>query len=401
MVEIKYNNKSFLFFIALFAMLPPFAINTYAPAIPEVAKYFHVSESKVLLTATTYFIGFSIGMLFWGPISDRFGRKIPLFIGMILYVISTIMCAMSNAFSMLELMRFLQGLSDCSGAVISLSILRDCYSGKKLNKSIAVMAIIMMIAPIISPIVGTVLLKFTGHWQSEFHFLSFYGIFLLIVTYFLTETLDKKDRTTAMHQSIGFYYAHVCNTKFVFKTLSSGLCFAAFFSFIGSAPIIFLHNFNSGYLAYCISFGVCVFGVILANTFITFYNHIISVKQFALVGIISTMFGIVVYIILISITTHIVICFTIGMTITLFGLSLTSSILLSDSLNHIEKGFGSANSISNFIKYGSAGIANYVMSQYPAKGLVHVLSLQQFLIIFVILIIMLLVWNKEGKISRA
>lgn len=109
---ITRNSKLFPIILALFAALPPLAVNTYAPAIPLIASDFGVSNSTVLTTFATYFIGFSFGMLFWGAVSDKYGRKKVIIIGSVIYIISTILCSYSYNFRMLEIMRLLQGLSD-------------------------------------------------------------------------------------------------------------------------------------------------------------------------------------------------------------------------------------------------------------------------------------------------
>ncbi len=158
MRQITSKNRYFIAILAMFGALPPFAINTYTPAIPDIAKYFSITESSVIVTMTTYFVGFALGMLVWGAFSDRYGRKKILIIGMAMYIFSTIVCSFCEEFSTLSFMRFIQGFGDSTGAIIALSVARDCYSGKKLTIVMASILIIMMLAPITAPIIGSILI---------------------------------------------------------------------------------------------------------------------------------------------------------------------------------------------------------------------------------------------------
>ena len=162
---IKKESRLLIIMLALYAALPPFAIDTYMPAFGLISKYFSVPIQHIIVSITTYFVGFGLGMLIWGALSDRYGRKKVLMAGMLMYIISTVLCAISSDFETLTWMRLIQGLGDSSGSVIAMAIARDCYEGKHLTKTIASMVMIMMAAPIISPIIGSLIVNLSGRWQ--------------------------------------------------------------------------------------------------------------------------------------------------------------------------------------------------------------------------------------------
>ena len=132
MMQIRKGSKYLVLFVVLFTALPPFAIDAYIPAFGNIAKDLNVDPSQMTITISAYLFGFAAGILVWGAISDRFGRKKILIIGMIIYIISTIICSQTKSFDTLVYMRFLQGVGDSPAAVASGAILKDCYRGQKL-----------------------------------------------------------------------------------------------------------------------------------------------------------------------------------------------------------------------------------------------------------------------------
>ena len=252
---IRKGSLTLVFIVTIFAALPPFAIDTYMPAFNEIGAYFSVSNYELTKSISTYFLGFAIGMLFWGAITDRFGRRKPLIIGMAIYLASSILCSLSTSYDMLLAMRFIQGLGDSSGAIISMAILRDCYKGVRLMRMISIISMTFMIAPIIAPIIGSIIIYQTNNWKDIFHFLTIYGIILLPLSFFIPETLNPKKRILSVFDNFTIYIKHFKNIPFMICTIITGLSFAALFSFISSSSILILDYLKLGYLQYCLLFG--------------------------------------------------------------------------------------------------------------------------------------------------
>ena len=122
MFQIRKGSKYLVFFVVIFVALPPFAIDAYIPAFGNIGSFFNVDVNKLAITISTYFIGFGVGMFFWGALSDSFGRKKILIIGMLIYIVSTILCSFTHSFDTLILMRFLQGLGDSPASVAAMAI---------------------------------------------------------------------------------------------------------------------------------------------------------------------------------------------------------------------------------------------------------------------------------------
>ena len=392
MPKISHNNRVFIILLAMLGALPPFAIDTYLPAIPQIAKYFNVSPNEITITISTYFIGFSIGMLVWGLISDRFGRKKPLFIGITLYIIATLGCSATQSLDTFKVMRLLQGFSDSSGAIISMAIARDCFSGIKLKQTLSSIIMIMMSAPIIAPIIGSTIIYYTQDWKLLFHFLTIYGCILLLFLFCLDETLKHKNRSKKLISGINYYISHIKNYRFIILSLISGLSFAAIFSFIGSSGIIFISAFSTGYLSYCVLFGTNILGIIFAN-FLT-KNKFLNVKTEKIVLFaMSLCFIGITFSLFVNEYVHNVILFTIGLTTITFSLALMMVNIQSQALNSVSEGFGAANSIASSIRFMFAGIANFLMSFYDSKNVVLHLSFQQLAIALIITLLLTIVFK--------
>jgi Bcr/CflA subfamily drug resistance transporter len=366
---ITRNSKLFPIVLALFAALPPLAVNTYAPAIPLIAKDFGVSSSTVLTTFATYFVGFSFGMLFWGAISDKYGRKKVIIIGSVIYIISTVLCSCSYNFKMLETMRLIQGLADSVGAVVAFSIARDCYKGAQLTNLIATIIIILLISPIVAPIIGTILTALTHTWQSTFLFLTFYGVVMLICACIIEETLDPKDRKTSLLKLIPGYFQHLSNLKFMLATFASGTIFAALFIYISSSALIYLDNYATGSFWYCFYYGVCCVGSIFANMIIKKNSGHIQQLRFLYYSIGLITLSCIILVVFNSLNLDNALIYTLTMLALCSGVSFASTLIYSFTIDQIDHSFGTANSIINFTKNMIAASGSYIVSFYHGRDL--------------------------------
>lgn len=399
MKYITRESKFFPIILALFAALPAFAVNTYAPAIPLIANDFGVTDSKVLTTFATYFIGFSFGMLFWGAISDKYGRKKIIIIGSIIYIISTILCSYSYNFKMLEIMRFIQGLSDSVGAVIAFSIARDCYKGAKLTNLLASIIIILLIAPIVAPIIGTILTELTHSWQSTFHFLTLYGVVMLATAFFIEETLEHKDRQSNLLKLIPSYFNHLTNPGFMLATLASGTIFAALFIYISSSALIYLGNYTTGSFLYCLYYALCCVGAVFANMFIKKNSHRVQQLKFLYYSIALITLSCLILIGFNTLNIDNALIYTIAMFVLCGNVAFSSTLIYSFAMDQIDYGFGTANSIINFIKNMIAAVGSYVVSFYHGRKLVLASPYAQlgFALITIVLLFGIYKLNKKAK----
>lgn len=395
---ITRDSKFFPIVLALFAALPPLAINTYAPAISLIAKDFGVDNSDVLTTFATYFVGFSFGMLFWGPVSDKYGRKKVIIVGSVIYIISTILCSMSSNFHMLEILRLIQGLADSVGSVISFSIARDCYKGAKLTSMLATIIIILLIAPMVAPIIGSVLVELTHTWQSTFHFLTAYGVLMVIAAILIEETLEPKDRQKDLTKVIPSYFLHFKNRGFMLGTMATCALYTPLFIFISSAALIYLDEYKISITLYCIFYAITCMSAIFANLYIRRYSE--SIQK--LHNIYYTVSAIAISSIALAVLNFCridnAVIYTMAMFVLCGSVAFSSMIIYSFSLNQVSDNFGTANAISNFSKNMIAALGSFIVSFYHGRNLILASPVVQtiFTIIGIVILITIYKMKIEG-----
>ncbi|AJC48992.1 Bcr/CflA family efflux MFS transporter [Allofrancisella guangzhouensis] len=392
---ITRESKFFPIILALFAALPPLAVNTYAPAISLIAQDFGITDSQVLTTFATYFVGFSFGMLFWGAVSDKYGRKKIIIIGSIIYILSTILCSYSTSFTMLETLRFVQGLSDSVGGVIAFSIARDCYKGAKLTNMVASIIVIILIAPIIAPIIGTVFTNLIGTWQSTFYFLTFYGVIILIAALLIEETLEPKNRQISILKIAPSYFQHLTNPGFMLATIAGGSTFAALLIYISSSAIIYLEQYSTGSVLYCIYYGICAIASILANLFIKKHSHKIKDIKYTYYSIAALAVSCIALAIFNYLNIDNAFIYTIVMFILCATVAFVCTILYSFSINQVEHNFGTANSISNFIKNMIAASGSFIVSYYHGRNLILASPIVQLGFIAITVLILFVIYKMK------
>src|SRR5687767_12406449 len=176
----------------------PLAIDMYLPALPTIARELHASTASVQVSLAVYFIGIACGQAFYGPLSDRWGRKPALYFGLLLFSTSSVGCALAQDVGSLIALRFVQALGGCAPLVIPRAIVRDYFDQRGSVRMLSVLMLVMGLAPILAPLIGGQLLVTFG-WRSVFWVLAGYGaLWLGIVMLMLPESLP-----TARRQQIG------------------------------------------------------------------------------------------------------------------------------------------------------------------------------------------------------
>ena len=190
----KYLSISAMIaYITFINMFIPLSTDLYLPALPEMGGYFSVSEFLVGLTLTIFFFVFAVSMVFFGPMADKFGRRPILIFGAAIYTTASFACAISSNIYFLLAGRFFQAVG--SGAVITVSttLIKDCFRGKVMRKILAITQALGVIAPMVAPLVGGLLLTFTD-WRGSFYLLTILGLINLIVAFLFCETLSERKR---------------------------------------------------------------------------------------------------------------------------------------------------------------------------------------------------------------
>lgn len=263
---IKTKKQTLILILGALAAIGPFSIDMYLPAFSAISKDLDADIAKVGLTLSSFFIGISLGQLIYGPILDRFGRKIPLQIGLIIYVISCVSSALSGSIEWLITQRFLMALGGCAGMVATRAIIRDIFPVTEIAKIFSMLMLVMGIAPIIAPTVGGWVLTFSN-WRVIFYILATFGFLLLLLVQFFLPESKIADKSVSLNPKAIFqsYVVVFKNKSFLFFTISGGTGMAAMFAYISGSPFVLMKMFHYSEAQYGIIFGLNAFGFILGS----------------------------------------------------------------------------------------------------------------------------------------
>lgn len=242
------SRTEFIGIIAALMGLNALAIDVMIPALPYMGEALGVgSENDRQLVLPIYMLGFGITQLFFGPLSDRFGRRAPLLVGLVIYLIAAFGAAFSPNFGMLLFLRFVQGMGAAGTRVIAQSIVRDCFSGRAMAEVMSLVFMVFMIMPVIAPSIGQVILL-VGPWWAIFMFMGGLATFISAWAYFrLPETLDEENRRPLSYKSVtGGFITVFTNRSAISYSIAGTFLFGALFGFITASQQIYVGIYKMG-----------------------------------------------------------------------------------------------------------------------------------------------------------
>jgi len=258
----KKTGLSFLLILSALMAVTSLSTDIYLPAMPVMAKDL---QGDAELTITGFLIGFCIAQLIWGPISDRYGRRQPLFIGLGLFIIGSVGCALSTDIVQIVFWRVFQALGACTGPMLARAMIRDLFSRTRAAQMLPTLMIIMAIAPIAGPLVGGQMIKVTS-WHVIFWLLAIIGILMLISLGWLPETLPAEKRSQAsVTRAFQNYYALLTNAKYMQFTLCLAFYYVAAYAFITGSPFVYITYFGVAPQHYGWLFAVNVVGLMAVS----------------------------------------------------------------------------------------------------------------------------------------
>jgi MFS transporter, DHA1 family, multidrug resistance protein len=254
--------------LAILSALMGFAsISTdfYLPAMPTMARALNATTGSVEYTISGFLIGFSLGQLVWGAVSDRYGRRVPLAAGLILFVIGSAGCALSESVEAIIIWRIVQALGACAGVVLSRAMVRDLYQGPRAAQMLSTLIAIMAIAPLLGPILGGQIAELAG-WRAIFWTLVGVGILTLAALFTLPETLPAARRQTApLMGAFGEYGRLLLNRKILGYAGAGAFFYGGMYAYIAGTPFGFITYHHVPAEFYSLLFGAGILGIIATN----------------------------------------------------------------------------------------------------------------------------------------
>ncbi|WP_301006550.1 multidrug effflux MFS transporter [Helicobacter sp. UBA3407] len=242
--------------LAFMSSLAPLSTDMYLPALGEVQRSFTTTPFYAQLSLAIFFIAFAFGQLIYGPLSDAYGRKKPLYIGIALFIVASFACISFDSVDSFIFWRFLQALGGCAGVVIARAIINDNFALKEAASAFALMMVVSSLAPMLAPVFGGFLLDFFS-WKSIFESLFALGILLFVLIIFGIQEKESVQRVKPEFKVVLVNYFHILqDRRFRIYILSSSLVMATIFAYITGSSFIFREYFGLSEKTYGILFGV-------------------------------------------------------------------------------------------------------------------------------------------------
>jgi DHA1 family bicyclomycin/chloramphenicol resistance-like MFS transporter len=252
-------DKSYLrhgIILGLLSAIGPFAIDMYLPALPSIGRSLHADAATVQLSLTVFFIAVGAGQLIYGPLSDMYGRKLPLYAGLSLFCCGSVACALAPNAELFLLGRFVQGLGACGGMVIPRAVVRDLHSGVEATRLMSLLMLVFSISPLLAPLTGSFVIQIVG-WRGVFWVVLGAA---LIGFGILTTLRESRPRAARAHSSLtsAFHsYRQLLRDRHFIGTVLIGTCgMASFFLYLSNSPYVMIEHYHLSPRGFSVLFSV-------------------------------------------------------------------------------------------------------------------------------------------------
>jgi MFS transporter, DHA1 family, multidrug resistance protein len=366
------------FFIILIlgalSTISPLAIDMYLPAFGQIAVVMHTTVAKISLSLSSYFIGLAAGQLIYGPLLDRFGRKKPLYVGLILFVAVSIACVFVRTNESLIVLRCFQALGGCAAQLAAMAMVRDFFPVKESARILSLLILILGVSPLFAPTIGSQVAAHLG-WQWVFVILAILVMILLAVVFFFLPEGHRSDKSISLKpMPIALDYLYILkNTQFHTFALAGAFSFSGVLVYVAGSPIIFMGSFHVTQQVYGFIFAGLSIGfigsnqvnILLLNRFTSaqiFYGAILLecvASVIFLAGTYCGWFGLPATLILLFIL--------------LSSLGLTYPNAAAMALAPFDKNIGSASALLGFLQIGVAALTSSCVGIFNSKSIMPVL----------------------------
>ena len=368
----------------------PFTIDMYLPGFTAIAKDLHTTANKVSLSLSSYFIGISAGQLLYGPLLDRYGRRIPLYIGLAVYIIASLSCAVTTNIDVFIGLRFIQAVGSCAAAVASMAMVRDLFPVQDSPKVFSLLMLVVGLSPMLAPTIGCYVIAGFG-WHTIFIILAVMGFAVLLASRFGLPHTRKPDPTISLKPRpilLGFKEVF-SNPQFYTYALSGGVAFSGLFTYVAGSPILFMEIFKVSGEVYGWIFAlmsVSFIGTSQLNSLLLrkYKSEQLVYFGLALQAIISIAF------LFLALNNWLGLYETIGMLFLYLGcLGLTNPNTAGLSLAPFSKNAGSASALLGAMQLGLGALASMVVGEFLKDSMVPMVAIMAGSTIIALLILLI------------
>ena len=259
------EQRTLILVLGCLAAMGPMSIDLYLPAFPLLEQEFATDAAAVSHTMASYFIGIAVGQMIYGPVSDSYGRRGPLLVGLVLYLVGSVLCAVSPTIELLSVARVVQALGGCAGMVICRAVVRDLFEPAQMARVFSALLLVMGIAPVLAPSVGAVIVEWQG-WRPLFFMMGAYGFLCLLGTLWkVPPTHPEVGKPLSLTGSFRTFLELLKHRGFLAYSLSSTFIRIGLFAYITGSPFLYQNFFGMSPKLFGIVFGANAAGFVLAS----------------------------------------------------------------------------------------------------------------------------------------
>ncbi len=372
----KKNHSFIIFILGCLTALGPFSIDMYLPAFSEIAKDLQTDVARVALSLSSFFVGISVGQLIYGPLLDRFGRRKPLYIGLLLYILASAGCLFVHSIDHLIALRFLQALGSCAAAVASVAMVRDFFPVKDSAKVFALLMLVVGASPMIAPTVGGYITVAFG-WKTIFFILLLLGASVMAAAAFGLPDGAAPDHLISLkpHRIVKNYFVVFKNIQFRTYALTGAIAFSGLFSYVAGSPVVFMNLYHVERTTYGWIFAFLSISFIGSNQINSLLLRRFGSENIAFTAIIAQMVMSLGFLVAalthpLSLTALIVFLF-----LFLACVGLTSPNTAALSLAPFTKNAGSASALMGALQMGVGALASMLLGFFDITSTLPMIAL--------------------------
>jgi DHA1 family bicyclomycin/chloramphenicol resistance-like MFS transporter len=368
---LKSNKYKTILILGSLTALGPFSIDMYLPGFSGIAKDLNTSVANVAMTLSSYFIGISAGQLLYGPLLDRYGRKKPLFIGLLIYIFASLGCVFVKDIDTFIGLRFIQAVGSCAAAVTSITMVRDLFPVKEIPKVFSMLMLVVGLSPMLAPTVGGYVTAGFG-WQAVFFILMLLGIIILIAaqlvlpnTYIPDESISLKPKPILLNFAIVLK-----EPQFYTYAFTGAIAFSGLFTYVAASPILFMHIYEVDAKTYGWIFAFMSVSFIGASQLNSVLLRKFSSEQMVFTALVTQSFISIIFLIA-ALNNLLGLYETIALLFLFLGcLGISNPNTAGLTLAPFTKNTGIASALMGAIQLGFGAIASFAVSVFVTDSLI-------------------------------
>ena len=385
--EVSKHRIRIILILGTMTTLVPFSVDSYLPAVPEIASHFKTTAATMSYSLSTFFLGFAIGQLIYGPLLDRFGRRIPLFYGLGISVIFSLACLLSWNETAFMFFRFLQALGASVATVAAITMVRDYFTQQESAKIFSMLILVIGSSPLLAPTIGGAISENFG-WRWIFVFLSLLAVLLLLLVRFFLPVKYRADREISLklRDQTTRYISILREPQFLVYAVAGAFSFASLFIYVAGSPIIFLDVFQVGPRTFGLYFALLSLGFIGGSQMNILVLRRFNSRQIFRIALILQVVTSLVFLLGAFNGWYGQNATLIFLFLLLLCLGFISPNAMSLALEPFEGNLGSASALLGTIRIGVAGLASASIGFFHASSIAPIALMMATTIMLAMLI---------------